>query len=508
MVRRLFGRARGICMTEAMLLTAILLTGAPSGDPEQAPPDLANPMCPVMPAEEADDVFHLVYKGRDVHFCCSTCIQYFRKNPKKYLSRLKQFDGWQTEDPTQVSGGLAAGEGGTGGGGAGGAPVLHEVWMGALMAGDLIPFFALLIPGFGLLAFRRRRLTAATAGLFVLVAALGVSTSFARHAYDLYNLWKDRDRVHFATFFEFGHPPAPARPDGQPKSLTSRYYRGNDERNPALFNNGYYRTSTFDLVLEDEAGAPVRPGDDVGGKRLYVRLDTLRAPNTAGRFFHRKAMEPIFLTRLSDPFLGAHGPIPDRVGWTEVKEAWHWQARYPIGQVNPARSGGPTLDLQTATADQIAAQPGVGAVAARWFVKYREFNGGIGSTADLIEAGIEGVPLKALSELLDSEQLEGVVYVAQLIPKGDDLSNIRGSRFHFGLVYDVRLRGGRVQPDSDLWMNYLYRSRKTAAWRIPTTEWFDNKPIPEIPDDQAKVTDPVLLGLQDSDQGLIPAGAH
>jgi hypothetical protein len=275
-----------------------------------------------------------------------------------------------------------------------------------------------------------------------------------------------------------------------------------------LFNNGYYRTATFDLVLEDEAGTPVKAGDAVDGKQLYVKLLTKRAPFTAARFFHRKAMEPIFLTKFADPFLGAFGPVPDRVDWTEIKEAWQWQARYPVGRVKVARKGAAPVDLQTASVDEIAAQPGVGAVAAQWLVKYREWNEGIGSTADLIEAGIEGGPLKALSDLLDSEVVGGIVYVAQLIPKGDDMSNIRGSRFHFGLVYDVRIRDGIVQKDSDLWMNYLYRSRKTAAWRIPTTQWFDNKPIPVLPA-ASGITDPVVLGLQDADQGLIPeAGSN
>ncbi len=304
------------------------------------------------------------------------------------------------------------------------------------------------------------------------------------------------------TFFEFGHPPVPARPEEQPKSLSSRYYRGNDERNPALFNNGYYRTATFDLRLEDASGAPVQAGQDLAGKQLFVHLLTQRAPYTAGRFFHREAMKTIFLTRVGDPLLGVFEPIPDRVEWTEVKEEWTWEARYPIAQVAPKRGTSQRVDLQTASASEIASLPGVTDTAARWLVKYRDWNEGIQSTADLVEAGIEGAPLKALSSALDSEVFQGVVYVAQLIPKGDDLTDVRGSRFHFGVVFDVQLRGAQIMPDSDLWMNYLYRSRKTAAWRIPTTEWFDNKPIPELPGKGTQ--DPLLLGLSDDDQGLIP----
>jgi len=476
---------------------------APRGETSFTPP---HAMCPVMPEEPSEEDFHLVYKGRDVHFCCSTCIQYFRKDPKKYLDRLPHFEGWRKEDPIQAEGG--DGDAATAGTG---PPALGEVWMGSLIQADLVPAFALLLPLFAaFLAWRRKRLGPEAfrrvvrlhTAWFLFFATTVVATSFGRHAYAMYNLWKDRDRVHFATFFEFGHPPVPERPQDQPKSLSSRYYRGNDERNPALFNNGYYRTATFDLRLEDASGQPIRAGQDLAGKQLFIHLRTQRAPHTAERFFHREAMETIFLTRVGDPMLGVFEPIPDRVEWTEIKEGWTWEARYPIGRVAPERRTSQRVDLQTASASEIASLPGVTDTAARWLVKYRDWNEGIQSTADLVEAGIEGPPLHALSKALDSEVFQGVVYVAQLIPKGDDLTDVRGSRFHFGVVFDVRLRGGQIVPDSDLWMNYLYRSRKTAAWRIPTTEWFDNKPIPELPGEGTQ--DPLLLGLSDDDQGLIP----
>ncbi len=473
--------------------------GAPS------PAKLANPQCPVMPAEPSEEEFHLVYKGRDVHFCCSTCIQYFRKDPHKYLSGLAQFDGWEREDPAQSADAdrtkLATG----------GPPKLGEVWMGSLMSGDLVPFFGVSIPLFVVfLAWRRRRLGEEAFGRamvlhvvwFTLFAACGVATSFGRHAYDLYNLWKDRDRVHFATFFDYGHPPVPQRPD-QPKSLTSVYYRGNDERSPLLFNNGNYRTATFELHLEDEGGEPVTAGQDVGGRALYARIVTKRPPFTAARFFHRKAMEPIFLTRHGDPFLGAFGEVPDRVSWSEVRQNWEWEARYRLGVVSSRPSTLASVDVRTASVDEIAAAPGVSRPSAEWLVKYREWNEGIGSTADLVAAGIEGEPLDALSSLLDSDVFQGVVYVAQAISTGDDRSKVVGSRFHYGITYDIRLRGGVLQADSDLWMNALYRTRKAAAGRVPTEQWFSNQPIPELPG-EAATDDPVVLGLEDKDQGFIP----
>jgi hypothetical protein len=55
-----------------------------------------------------------------------------------------------------------------------------------------------------------------------------------------------------------------------------------------------------------------------------------------------------------------------------------------------------------------------------------------------------------------------------------------------------------VQPESDLWMGFFYRTRKSGVNKVPPREWFSHEPIPPIPDGAA-VTDPTLLGTGDYD---------
>ena len=48
-------------------------------------------VCPVMGNPIDKDIF-VEYEGKKVYFCCSACIETFQKDPKKYLSKLPQFD--------------------------------------------------------------------------------------------------------------------------------------------------------------------------------------------------------------------------------------------------------------------------------------------------------------------------------------------------------------------------------------------------------------------------------
>jgi len=85
----------------------------------------------------------------------------------------------------------------------------------------------------------------------------------------------------------------------------------------------------------------------------------------------------------------------------------------------------------------------------------------------------------------------GVVYVFErLVVEGETVA----SRYHYGLAYDLRTRDGVVHPESDIWMGFLYRTRKTGVNKIPYNEWFSIEPIPPIPDG-LQVTDPDLLGI-------------
>jgi YHS domain-containing protein len=47
-------------------------------------------LCPVLGGKASKD-FSYTYKGKTYYFCCAMCVAEFKKNPEKYLSRIKEF---------------------------------------------------------------------------------------------------------------------------------------------------------------------------------------------------------------------------------------------------------------------------------------------------------------------------------------------------------------------------------------------------------------------------------
>ncbi len=456
---------------------------------------LANQDCPVLPHEPAESEFVTVYKGRTIHFCCSTCVADFKKDPRRYLGRLPQFAGLADEEAAQhLELGTASTTSSTG----------EEEFEKRKAPTDRAlarawPAMAVALPVFAVWQYLRRKqrrfltlffwqFAVLAAGSFALVALLAF-----REARTDTLLWVERDRVHFATYYDFGTPPIPVRPD-VPKRIEARYYRGNDERNAKLFNNGHYRTATFHLSIVDESGRRVAVGDTVAGRRLFVRWEIERAPFTPDRFFTPHAMSYILLTKRSDPFLGALVPVPDKVHPRAVVPMQRWESLYPVEELPETAPS--TVDINRASTEELGAVPGVGSVAARWLVKFREFNGKIATSADIDRAGIEGPARRALSALLNDDIVEGIVYVGEVILRKNG-DGVAGVRFHYGIKYELHVRDGKLGDGSDLWMNYLYRTRKVARSAIPDEQWFSSEPIPELP---AKGTDDeMLLGLDELD---------
>jgi YHS domain-containing protein len=46
--------------------------------------------CPVMGGAINKDIF-VEYQGKKVYFCCKECLDVFKANPEKYISKLPQF---------------------------------------------------------------------------------------------------------------------------------------------------------------------------------------------------------------------------------------------------------------------------------------------------------------------------------------------------------------------------------------------------------------------------------
>ncbi|WP_419193578.1 c-type cytochrome domain-containing protein [Kolteria novifilia] len=218
----------------------------------------------------------------------------------------------------------------------------------------------------------------------------------------------------------------PIRPH-HPKRLGGTYYRGNDERNEKLFNNGFYRTATFHLSLLDQDKRKLGLGDRIEpGQRLFVRVEIERSPFATPALFSKEVMEQAYLTDLPEGTEIADAtiaPVPFRT----AVEGERWLADYPI---------------------------------------------------DLPASG-------------DADPLKGLIHVY----KGNADTQISGTH-HYGVEYELVVTQGKLDAASELWMGPTYVTGNVmipVPGKMSIEEWFDWRPLPEIPHEQTK--DPKLLGV-------------
>ena len=117
-------------------------------------------------------------------------------------------------------------------------------------------------------------------------------------------------------------PPYPMHP----KRLGGVYFRGNDERNEALFNGGFYRTARLEIWLVDQGGRRLGWGDAVSGP-LFVEFEIHRAAQTTGELFSERVMSLIALTDSVSQHANRAVAKMECVTPGQV-----WKARLPIGQ--------------------------------------------------------------------------------------------------------------------------------------------------------------------------------
>ena len=392
-----------------IVISTLLLSGAVM---KCGAEPLPNTFCPVMKEERASASFKVTHEGKDVFFCCKDCVRDFKENPAAYVELLPQFTE-NERTPLQQK--------------------MDAIWnAGKMFAGLSIGGLVLA----SMLVFRKvfgaGKITSAKAVASVValtVAGEGVSAHMNRLA--VAKAMRDlemEDWIHFATFHDYGYPPVPEKPKVSP-SLSSTYYRGNDERNPALYNGGYYRTSTFEISICDAAGSPRLYEDSAGDPSdLFLKMVIRRAPGTADYFWEADRMALMYATSSTDKFQGRDTPLTDAVGLTTVEPEQLWEFRYPLASF------------------------------------YRE----------------------------ESQHCAGIVYLCE--KRFDKKDKLIGGRFHYGLQFDLDIRDGRLQPESDLWMGAFYRSRIVPVWHIPGREWLSTEPIPFIEGENG-TSDPALLGI-------------
>ena len=114
-----------------------------------------------------------------------------------------------------------------------------------------------------------------------------------------------------------------------PPRMRGEYYRGNDERDPALFNRGFYRTATFRVELRGADGRPLEWSSS-WPTAAAVHLEMIQAPFATRALFDPKLIELGGLWD-ADPW------IPDLQGDSRVVHLRPmpgrddaWEADFPI----------------------------------------------------------------------------------------------------------------------------------------------------------------------------------
>ena len=390
-----------------------------------------NRFCPVQTDKLALSEYSAQHEGKPVYFCCERCQTLFKANPQAYDAWLDgsvfvrpAYSRTQASPLDVVDTHLMADFG-------------RREWI--LLSLSLAALSLLLLRR----KFSKKRVpfrspssrTLMLANVVLLALLVGMTWSCYR-LWRRFFLFQLKDAIHYATYYDFGDPPIPAKPK-LPKRIKGTFYRGNDERSVELFNQGNYRTCSFNLSLCSKAGGDeIHLYDDLSSHTVFLRLEIVRAAFTSDLFFSDEQMDVIVLTKQSDPFLGHLAPIEDGVPLHTTEPKQRWEAAFPLCSVAGKR---------------------------------RERHGGI-------------------------------VYVGEkrYIKNLFRSVSIAGTRFHYAVQYDLVFEDGKITSDSDLWMGALYRTRRFSQWKLPLHEWFSHEPIPELPGKNTE--DPVLLGLDEYKQ--------
>jgi hypothetical protein len=121
--------------------------------------------------------------------------------------------------------------------------------------------------------------------------------------------------------------PKPVRPPHPPR-LGGEYYRGNDERNPELYNGGFYRTATMRVALCREDHTPLAWGDVLDSPRCLVRFEIEQSPGATPTLFADSIWSDTFISHLS-PQATITDPTRQVTTFTATADGV-WEAFYPI----------------------------------------------------------------------------------------------------------------------------------------------------------------------------------
>lgn len=145
-----------------------------------------------------------------------------------------------------------------------------------------------------------------------------------------------------------GSLPMPPHPLHPPR-LGGQYYRGNDERDDSLYNNGFYRTATIGLHLVDAEGKRLQWGDKVGDD-LSVEIVIERAPKATRELFSARVLSQTSLEHYSQSSPG----VQQKLKFEVVEEEDEWSVQIPL----PPRTVGATQESKGMIYLMYGMQPG------------------------------------------------------------------------------------------------------------------------------------------------------
>ena len=287
---------------------------------------LNNTRCPVEPTEIAVPKYKATYKGKTIYFCCKDCVSIFNDQPEPYLENINESLISKTSQNNKTT--------------------IQKIFDAAWNAGFSYPGISILLIGtlgflfLRLASFVRQRppepnkyllrLSSPRSFQVLVLCSLVLEIIHAHISQSIAS--KDRvleNDLHSTTFLEYGEPLIPSHPKNGP-SLQSKFYRGNDERNPNLYNGGNYRTAEFDIGLCDNEGNPISYNSQVSEDDLFLKVTISRAPNTAEYFWKKDRMNGIYVTKNSGKFHWTRDKVTDSIQLIETDKEKSWEFRYPL----------------------------------------------------------------------------------------------------------------------------------------------------------------------------------
>jgi len=123
----------------------------------------------------------------------------------------------------------------------------------------------------------------------------------------------------------FDAPPQVAKPI-HPRRLGGPYYRGNDERNEQLFNNGFYRTANMNLQLVDADGSSVDYDSQIELESLAIEFRFERSKGATTQLFSQRLLQSGFISSS----WGGTEKSTDKVLFKQDGSEDRWSVTFPL----------------------------------------------------------------------------------------------------------------------------------------------------------------------------------